>query len=216
MKTLGGSVTGVVRTAIWSLVPIAGCVEDDEDDAAGESSAMADDELSDDDGEMEAAACWDREDEDSGYYSLPSGDGWRRAFTCDLPKICDTLRLDFQGLAAEQVAEETATARCILEALRDGTPAVHVASRSEEDGQFFDQVRYHVLPGGVVGSWSWADDLVTGEREAYRATRGAEYFDACLAETELEPLVDCVAFGDGEAFPALDDAACLGEPTCTE
>jgi len=219
--------TGAVRTAIWWLLPFAAACACDgtEDDAGGGDASTATDEdgQSDDDGETEPAACWDHVFEDGyddGYYAAFGDPEWD-PFVCELPQPCDAVHLNFydgEEMTPEAIAAADAAARCILEALRDGSPAVHLASNSDETGQFSDHVRYQVLPDGVVGTLTWADDLVTGKREVYRATRDAAFFEACLAETELMPLAACVVPGlGGGSFPALDLDACIdGEPMCPE
>ena len=64
-------------------------------------------------------------------------------------------------------------------------------------------------------------DKSGGKRETYRPARDAAFFDECLAQTELEPLVACLVShpegGGSSYFPALDVDVCIdGEPVCPE
>jgi hypothetical protein len=131
---------------------------------------------------------------------------------------CEALDVYFNGgreMTPAEVAAADASARCMLEALRDGTPANHFIHSSENGGQYEYRLHYYVLPDGVVGSVDFEEDLGGGARETFRATRDDAFFDECLAQTELEPLVSCL-LGPG-TFPALEPDACIdAEPTCPE
>jgi hypothetical protein len=161
--------------------------------------------------------CWDRDFIDGYYEDDPE---WE-SFACALPELCDAIDLDFSDgkMTPEEIAAADAAARCMLEALRDATPAVHSVAAGVNGGQYQNRVRYFVLPEGVVGSVVYSEDKSGGKRETYRATRDAAFFDECLAQTELEPLVACLVPipKAGPSFPALDPEACIdGEPMCSE
>ena len=118
-------------------------------------------------------------------------------------------------MTPDEIAAADASARCMLEALRDGTPAHHSVHRSENGGQFDYRLHYYVLPEGVVGSLDYEADLSAGAREMYRGTRDDAFFTECLAETELEPLLSCLV-GE-QSFPPLEPDACIdAEPICPE
>ncbi len=160
--------------------------------------------------------CWDRDSVDDDY---AAGGEWQ-PFTCALPELCEAIAVDFgKELTPKQIAAADASARCMLEALRDATPATHDVSAGINGGQYQNHVRYFVLPEGVVGSVDYSEDKTGGARETFRATRDAAFFDACLAETELEPLLACLVTipKAGPDFPPLDPDACIdAEPVCPE
>jgi hypothetical protein len=174
-----------------------------------------------DDGDSDTLVdgCWDRDFADGYYEDDPE---WE-SFACALPEVCDAIELDFSDgkMTPEEIAAADAAARCMLEALRDATPAVHSVAAGVNGGQYQNRVRYFVLPEGVVGSLVYSEDKSGGKRETYRPARDAAFFDECLAQTELEPLVACLVphpeGGGSSYFPALDVDVCIdGEPACPE
>ncbi len=176
----------------------------------------------DGDGDTLVDGCWDRDFVDDYYYAA-DGEPDFDPFTCALPEVCEPLNVYFNAseeMTPDEVAAADASARCMLEALRDGTEAHHSITSAENDGQYENRLHYYVLPEGVVGSLDYEADLTAGARETFRATRDAAFFDACLAETELVPLVTCLVgterLGGGD-FPALDLDMCIdAEPVCPE
>jgi hypothetical protein len=174
-----------------------------------------------DGGDTLVDGCWDRDftgEPYSGDYDPP----WDR-FECALPIPCQRLDVHFDSsgeVTPEDIADADASARCMLEALRDGTPADHSITVNRIDGQYVYEAHYYVLPDGVVGSLESFEDLGGGTRERYRQTREDAFFDECLTQRELEPLVACLVGTnqlDGGFFPALDLDACIdGEPMCPE
>lgn len=173
--------------------------------------------------DTEAGGCWD--DEFSGYYS--ESPDWE-AFECpSLPIPCPEAAVSLitgvddlePDMTPEEIAAADAAARCILEALRDGTSGAFTVSWSEESGQNAATTRYFVLDTGVVASFSAVLDLGASAVQAFRAPREAAYFDGCLAETELVPLMRCIAVlpesYDVADIPAIDSVACIdGAPQC--
>ncbi len=155
--------------------------------------------------------CWDRnfgfdyQDED---YEPP----WE-PFSCSLPTVCDPISIHLQTgqePTTEQEAAVDASARCMLEALRDGTSAVHSVSWSTNGGQYSTNLAYYVLSGGIVGSQNGFEDLGGGFDETYRHTRDDAFFDECLGQSQ-SPL-GCVL---GSDFPPLDREACIDDvPSC--
>lgn len=192
--------------------------EPDDDSTTTMGGADSTTTTGDSDSDTLVGGCWDRDFTDGYYEDDPE---WE-SFTCALPEICDAIDLDFSEgkMTPEEIAAADAAARCMLEALRDATPAVHAAAVGENGGQYQNRVRYFVLPEGVVGSLVYAEDKSGGKRETYRATRDAAFFDECLAQTELEPLVSCLVSipgNGGPSFPALDPDQCIdAEPICSE
>lgn len=160
--------------------------------------------------------CWDRDFVEDYYYAADGEPSWE-PFTCSLPVPCEALEVYFNAreMTPDEIAAADASARCMLEALRDGTAAHHSLHLSENAGQYDYRLHYFVLPDGVVGSLDYEADLSAGARETYRGTRNDAFFAACLAETELEPLVGCLV--GGGHFPALDLDLCIdAEPVCPE
>ena len=134
---------------------------------------------------------------------------------------CDTGAYEFdQSTLADRDAIEAA-GRCVLTALRDGTPAMHNVSMFA--GSSSISTRYTVLDAGVltyVESW---EDLSGDASERYLGVRDAAWFDACLAAPDLEGLLPCLWYpvGDetaecgGVLLSPVDRSACIGEtPTC--
>jgi hypothetical protein len=184
-----------VRTAIWSLLPLA-------------SGCPADDPLA----EALVDGCWQRSFSEDIYDDVHEPD-WE-PFTCSLPTICDPIAVDagFGGPTPEQIAATDGPARCMLEAMRDGIPAAHVITWSPDGGVFWDRMIYHVLPDGVVGFDDHGEDLGSGVDEMYRRRRDDAFFDECLAQTE--PPLGCLL---GQSFPPLDREACIDDvPRCPE
>jgi hypothetical protein len=194
-----------------------------DDDADTTTLDGADDTTTADDGnDTLLDGCWDRDFFDDDYYAADGEPTWE-PFTCAVPMPCEPLNVYFQAtdeMTPEEVAAADASARCMLEALRDGTEADHSITSIEIDGQYEYRLHYVVLPDGVVGSMDWVEDLSAGKQETYRQTRDAAFFDTCLAETELEPLVSCLVGTleqGGGFFPALDLDLCIdAEPICPE
>jgi hypothetical protein len=183
----------VVRVAVWSLLPLA--------------SACREDPLE----EWLVDGCWDRSVSED--YEAPERD-WE-PFACELPIVCEPIRIDLgpgEELEPDEAAVVDASARCMLEAMRDGTPAVHTISSSPYGGQYFDFMAYHVLADGVVGTDEWGEDLSSGTAEVYRRTHDDAFFDECLTQNEY-PL-GCLL---GSAFPPLDREACIDDvPRCSD
>jgi hypothetical protein len=185
-----------VRTAVWSLLPLSfGCASQDPN-----ADALVD-------------GCWGRYfSEDYLHDEEPD---WE-PLDCSLPIICEPIDISVavEYLTPEQAAAVDASARCMLEALRDGIPAVHHVASSPDGGAFSDRMAYSVLPDGVVGFDDWNADLGYGMDETYRQTRDDAFFDECLAQ--VEPPLGCLV---GRNFPPLvfDVDGCIdAAPRCPD
>ncbi len=198
---------GVVRTAIWSLLlPVASGCHHDEPTSDPLADALD-------------QGCWQRSfDVDPYELDYDEDDGgdeeeWE-PFSCDLPIVCDPILIDVSGvtdLSAEQVAANEVGARCMLEALRDGTPAVHTVEPWPLDPEYGRRVTYHVLPDGIVGFDANWDGGVRGRRETFRRARPDAFFDECLAREHPEECLLQVY------FPPLDPEACIDDvPRCPD
>lgn len=180
-----------VRTAVWALLPLA--------------SACADDPLA----EWLVDGCWDRSVSED--YDAPERD-WK-PFTCDLPIVCEPIDVDLApggDFAPENAAAADPSARCMLEAMRDSTPAKHIIAWTPDGGVEADNMVYHVLRDGVVGLDEWNADLGSGTTEVYRRMQDDAFFDECLAQDD--DLLGCLV---GVDFPPLDREACVDDvPRC--
>lgn len=182
-----------------------------------------------------ADGCWEYAGELAYEFDVGLGDPPFTPFGCaELPMPCAAVTLYFEtepdcedaGLGLqpstpeEQVATEEA-ARCVLTAMRDGTPASHAITLSFDGGVRQSSTRYTVLDAGVVTYTERIDDLSGSARERYLEARDAAWFDTCLAAPDLVGLVPCLWVPDG-AFECseaplgpVDTDACLGEaPQC--
>jgi hypothetical protein len=256
----------VVRTAVWSLLPLAACRGDDSgldatasgsttvaqtdtsstqeagDDSPVETSAadttasadtttVADTttatdttisgdesssttEASDDASDTLVDGCWQRSFY-GGYYGGYEPP-WEPFACASLPNPCDEAVIAVSGdeldMTPEEIVAADAAARCIIQGIRDGEPAFYRLTFTEDSGVLDQHTRYFVLPEGTLASISEWNDLSFQASDVYRQPRDPAFFDACLAETELLALEDCLANG-----AALDPDACIdGEPQCAE
>ena len=167
--------------------------------------------------------CWDHR-HDIDYYSQepPPWD----PFECpELAIPCPTVDVAVEvqdewvvDMTPEEIATADANARCVLEQMRDGAIGSYSVHVLEDQGFASSQTRYSVLAEGVVASVHTTYDLEETVAESYRQLRDASFFEECLAQTELVPLVQCLAPPTESSIaeiPAIDPDACVdAEPAC--
>lgn len=186
-----------------------------------------------------ADGCWEYAGE-LDYFDQVFDIPFEPLVCAELPIPCETVALQFVAspdceTGVYGFTEDTldnrdaieAAARCVLTALRDGTPASHVIDIDTYEGIASLETRYTVLDAGVLTFVDSRYDNAGYASERYLSLRDAAWFDACLAAPDLEGLVPCLwgpiegldgeggfACGDVPLGP-VDASACVGEtPAC--
>jgi hypothetical protein len=217
----------VLGIGVWLA---QGCAGGGQSGDTGESSGSSEAEG----GDTLAEGCWDREqaigDIDGGEQpepfepfactSLPSPCG-----DLDLPmsstgEVCPAALYELGEITDEAAAEALVDARCIVEALRDGTAGRYAIDLNVDGGFFSYRATYFVLDGGVVTVVDSQEDLDGQHYEAYRALREPAFFAACASATDLPGLLPCLLpttpnLGCATEGPVDHDACIDATPICS-
>jgi hypothetical protein len=167
--------------------------------------------------------CWDHR-YDIDYYSQEPPP-WDPFVCAELTIPCPTVDVAVEtqdewvvDMTPEEIATADANARCVLEQMRDGAIGSYEVHVSEDQGFASSHTRYSVLAEGAVASVHTTYDLEETVAESYRQLRDGSFFEECLAQTELVPLVQCLATPTESSIagiPAIDPDACVNaEPEC--